>query len=167
MLHTVPSNMSHWRSLLLHIAMSGLFAPSLGTTSRCRGMFHTNFTSLVSTHHLGCSSLYQGLVSSSSLLVILSVFNPSTAEWALKALIDFTLSNARRFYSSMGNALYGKGLRPCSTLDGACDHDVRCTAFARLLNSCTLCVVRFLSWRSRNSLSNVLLYFQLSLHYRL
>jgi len=27
--------------------------------------------------------------------------NPSTAEWALRALIDFTLSNAERFYSSM------------------------------------------------------------------
>ena len=36
--------------------------------------------------------------------------NPLTAEWALKALIDFTLSNARRFYSSMGNPLAGKGL---------------------------------------------------------
>ena len=47
MLHTVPSNMSHWRSFLLHIAISGLFAPSLGTTSRCRGMFHSTFTSLV------------------------------------------------------------------------------------------------------------------------
>ena len=31
--------------------------------------------------------------------------NPLTAEWALSALIDFTLSNARRFYSSMGNPL--------------------------------------------------------------
>ena len=27
-----------------------------------------------------------------------------------QALIDFTLSNARRFYSSMGNLLDGKGL---------------------------------------------------------
>ena len=38
------------------------------------------------------------------------VFNPLTAEWALRALRDFTLSNARRFYSSMGNPLDGKGL---------------------------------------------------------
>ena len=77
MLHTVPSNMNHWRSFLLDVAMSGLFAPSLGKTSRCRGMFHSTFTSLVSTQHLGCSSLYQGVVSSSSsssLLVIPSVF---------------------------------------------------------------------------------------------
>ena len=37
--------------------------------------------------------------------------NPLTAEWALRALIDFTLSNARRFYASMGNPLDGKGLR--------------------------------------------------------
>jgi len=36
--------------------------------------------------------------------------NPSTAEWALRALIDFTLANARRFYSSVGNPLDGKGL---------------------------------------------------------
>ena len=34
-----------------------------------------------------------------------------TAEWALRALIDFTLSNARRFYSSMGNPLDRKGLK--------------------------------------------------------
>ena len=37
-------------------------------------------------------------------------FNPLTADWALRALIDFTLSNARRFYLSMGNPLDGKGL---------------------------------------------------------
>ena len=35
---------------------------------------------------------------------------PLTAEWALRALIDLILSNARRFYSSMGNPLAGKGL---------------------------------------------------------
>ena len=40
-----------------------------------------------------------------------SPINPLTAEWALRALTDFTLSNARRFYSSMGNPLDGKGLR--------------------------------------------------------
>ena len=38
------------------------------------------------------------------------LFNPLTAEWALRALIDFTLSNARRFYSSKGNPLDWKGL---------------------------------------------------------
>ena len=47
-------------------------------------------------------------------------FNPLTAERALRALIDFTPSNARRFYSSMGNPLDGKGLitlfyPPCVT----------------------------------------------------
>ena len=36
--------------------------------------------------------------------------NPLTAEWALRALIDFTQSNVRRFYSSIGNPLDGKGL---------------------------------------------------------
>ena len=31
--------------------------------------------------------------------------NPFPFEWVLRALIDFTLSNARLFYSSMGNLL--------------------------------------------------------------
>ena len=38
------------------------------------------------------------------------VFNPFPFERVLRALVDFTLSNARRFYSSMGNLLDGKGL---------------------------------------------------------
>ena len=42
--------------------------------------------------------------------------NPFPAEWVLRALIDFTLSNARRFYSSMGNPLYGKGLTTSKTV---------------------------------------------------
>ena len=37
--------------------------------------------------------------------------NPFPFEWVLRALIDFTLSNARRFYSSMGNLSDGKGLK--------------------------------------------------------
>ena len=37
--------------------------------------------------------------------------NAFTAVGALRALIDFTLSNARRFYSSMGKPLVVKGLR--------------------------------------------------------
>jgi len=37
-------------------------------------------------------------------------FNALTAVGALMTLIDFTLSNARRFYSSMGNPLAVKGL---------------------------------------------------------
>ena len=43
------------------------------------------------------------------------LINPLTAERALRALIDFTLSNARRFYSSMGNLLDGKGLNAISS----------------------------------------------------
>ena len=43
-------------------------------------------------------------------------FNPLSAERALRALIDFTLSNARRFYSSMGNPLDGKGLKRALSL---------------------------------------------------
>ena len=35
--------------------------------------------------------------------------NPLTAEWALRALVDFTLSNATRFYSSRGTPWPGKG----------------------------------------------------------
>ena len=37
--------------------------------------------------------------------------NPFPFEWGLRALINFTLSNARRFYSSTGNLLDGKGLK--------------------------------------------------------
>ena len=57
------------------------------------------------------------LLLSVALLLFISIsyktflINPLTVEWALRAPIDFTLSNARRFYSSMGNALDGKGLR--------------------------------------------------------
>ena len=44
-------------------------------------------------------------------------FKPLTAEWVLRALIDFTLTNARRFYSSTGNPLDGKGLRLMASVD--------------------------------------------------
>ena len=44
------------------------------------------------------------------------VVNPFPFEWVLRALLDFTLSNARRFYSSMGNLLDGKGLTTSKTL---------------------------------------------------
>ena len=37
------------------------------------------------------------------------------------ALIDFTLSNARRFYSSMGNPLGWKGLK---RYDGGCKENI-------------------------------------------
>ena len=40
--------------------------------------------------------------------------NPFPSKWVLRALIDFTLSNARRFYTSMGNLLDRKGLRKIS-----------------------------------------------------
>ena len=38
-------------------------------------------------------------------------FDTLTTVSALMTLIDFTLSNARRFYSSMGNPLAVKGLK--------------------------------------------------------
>ena len=44
------------------------------------------------------------------------LINPFPFEWVLRALIDFTLSNARRFYSSMGNLLDGKGLTTSKTI---------------------------------------------------
>ena len=50
-------------------------------------------------------------VSLISILVVLVYFiNALTAVGALVTLIDFTLSNARRFYSSVGNPLTVKGL---------------------------------------------------------
>ena len=44
------------------------------------------------------------------------LFNALTAVGALMTLIDFTLSNARRFYSSMGNLLDGTGLTTSKTM---------------------------------------------------
>ena len=50
-------------------------------------------------------------VSLISILVVLVYFiNALTAVGALVTLIDFTLSNARRFYSSVGNPFAVKGL---------------------------------------------------------
>ena len=40
------------------------------------------------------------------------LLNPFPSKLVLRALTDFTLSNARRFYSSMGNLLDRKGLKP-------------------------------------------------------
>ena len=42
---------------------------------------------------------------------LVRMLNALTAVGALMTLIDFTLSNVRRFYSSMGNRLAVKGLR--------------------------------------------------------
>ena len=44
-----------------------------------------------------------------------NITNPLTAVGALRALIDFTLSNARRFYSSMGDPLAVKNVPIKST----------------------------------------------------
>ena len=44
------------------------------------------------------------------LAVAYKVINALTAVGSLKALLDFTLCNARRFYSSMGHPLVVKGL---------------------------------------------------------
>ena len=52
-------------------------------------------------------------------------FNPFPSKWVLRALIDFTLSNARRFYSSMGNLLDRKGLK--CTLFVMATFNIRCT----------------------------------------
>ena len=51
-----------------------------------------------------------------SFSIVVNFTNPLTAEWALRALIDFTLFNARRFSSSMGNPLDGKGLSSVSSI---------------------------------------------------
>ena len=48
---------------------------------------------------------------SSAILVSSQNVNALTAVGVLMTLIDFTMSNARRFYSSMGNPFAVKGLR--------------------------------------------------------
>ena len=45
-----------------------------------------------------------------AILITQHFFKALTAVGDLMTLIDFTLSNARRFYSSMGNPLAVKGL---------------------------------------------------------
>ena len=44
------------------------------------------------------------------------MLNPLTAVDALITLIDFTLSNARRFYTSMGNPFPVKGSTTSKTM---------------------------------------------------
>ena len=56
--------------------------------------------------------------------------NPLTAEWALRALIDFTLSNVRRFYPSMENPLDGKGLKIVVGLSDLCWNDLKRLKFS-------------------------------------
>ena len=95
-----------------------------------------------------------------------SIINPLTAEWALRALIDFTLSNARRFYSSNGNPLDGKGLRntfnilcKCLPLSGKVECEVtmdgkfveRKTAFIRRVRQIMLRSSVFLLWNVRKA----------------
>ena len=90
-----------------------------GTTSRgtvalvfCLRM--RRFSSNSSSYHIRGNEM--NCVGSSEYMTVFTSFtrasflNPLTAEWALRAHIDFTLSNARWFYSSMGNPLAGKGL---------------------------------------------------------
>ena len=48
---------------------------------------------------------------------LLKANNPFPSKWVLRALIDFTLSNARRCYSSMGNPLDRKGLKKLVSTD--------------------------------------------------
>ena len=58
--------------------------------------------------------------------------NPLTVKWALRALIDFTLSNARRFYSSMGYPLDGKGL------NASCKKNMRFYAYYTVVEYLTI-----------------------------
>ena len=95
-----------------------------------------------------------------------SIINPLTAEWALRALIDFTLSNARRFYSSNGIPLDGRGLRntfnilcKCFPLSGKVECEVtidgkfveRKTAFIRRVRQIMLRSSVFLLWNARKA----------------
>ena len=83
----------------------------------CRALFHENpILQLIYIYRLTHpTSELSGFICTSLLTIINNVksyvlINPLTAEWALRTLMDFTLSSARRFYSSKGNPLDGKGL---------------------------------------------------------
>ena len=54
-----------------------------------------------------------------AIMTIHSVIYPLRSVGTLMTLIDFTLSNARRFYSSMGNPLDMKGLTTSKTIKAA------------------------------------------------
>ena len=90
----VVSSLSGWSGVLFLVLMSGLpwflycWKIPARVTSRLRLLMVSKWLKFI---------------------LLAKAFNPLTAEWALRALIDFTLSNARRFYSSMGNPLDGKG----------------------------------------------------------
>ena len=64
----------------------------------------------VSIGDMTYEELRGGLSSTTNADKELSFLNDFTAVGALRALIDFTLSNARRFYMSMGIPLAMKGL---------------------------------------------------------
>ena len=65
--------------------------------------------------------------------------NPFPSKWVLRALIDFTLSNARRFYSSMGNLLDRKGLILCVLWTLSLDTDLTLWKVSRLLKDNKQC----------------------------
>ena len=72
------------------------------------------------------------------------MLNPLTAKWALRALIDLTLSNARRFYSTMGNPLDGKGLTSLLSTKTLCATSHSIAAIQNLPNISS-CMQRVLS----------------------
>ena len=53
------------------------------------------------------------------------LLNPSLSVTALMTLVDFTLSNAKRFYSSMANPSDTEGLRRNSELHGQFPYDLQ------------------------------------------
>ena len=86
--------------------------------------------------------------------------NPLTGERALRALIDFTLSNARRFYSSMGNPLDRKGLRSSHDCKFHLhrivnnDHNLHCSKKLTLQATGTL-PSSLLNWNNASNVSSV------------
>lgn len=61
-----------------------------------------------------------------------ALLNPSVSVSALMTLPDFSLSNARRFYSSMENPLDGKGLTPSTQIQGLICNQIIITSYTKL-----------------------------------
>ena len=69
--------------------------------------------------------------------------SPLTLSLPRVTLIDFTLSNARRFYSSMGNPTGVKGLRTCFHVPGKSLPSTQATNRVRLYEYTGLIIIIF------------------------
>ena len=105
-------SISFWRISLAYLIRFSFVTPGLAPRDpmKFRATFCSCITKASSKDGFTFKKYKRMLTSTYIALITCTSINPLTAEWALRALVDFTLYNARRFYSSMGNPLDGKGI---------------------------------------------------------